>query len=251
MKGRRNTFIVLTALLGLGIGAGAFAFLSLTAPWFGFPEDREVHRVHDLAYGGQAGILLAIPLLLQAVNPERKPALMLVAAASVLGFAAGYALGEPQVFLLVPAVVVALLWWLHPARREVRLTGPVDPLMVALTVLAAIPLVMYAFDQAAIQRACVDGNQHCEEFHYSGMAALAFVLPLAGLVSSFRTRGWRIAAWLTAVAAVDFGLAAILLPDHPSSVGTTWGSVALAGGILFVAAAELRARRPASHPASS
>jgi hypothetical protein len=244
---RRTTFIVLAVLFGLGLGFGAFAFPSLVVGWFG-AGGREIHKVHDLAYGAQAGILFAAALVLQSVNPERKPAIMLTAAASGLANAVGYSLGGNFFFGLVPFVVLGLLWWLHPARHELRLAGPVHPLMAGLAVLAAIPLVIYALDQAAIQRACLAGDPHCDEFHYAGMAAIALAIPLAGLVASFSTRGWRISAWLAGLATAVFGLAAMLFPEHTSSVGTTWGAVALGGAVLFVAIAELRARRVASLP---
>ncbi len=242
-KARRTTFIVLTVIFGLGIGFAGFGFLSLIGGWFG-AGGREVHKAHDLAYGALAGILIALPFLLQARRPETKPAVMQGAAAAGLGFAAGYALGGEPLFALVPIVVAVVLWWFHPSRGQgARLGGRSQPIMAALAVLAAIPLVIYAFDQAAIQRACVEGDQHCEEFHYAGMAALAFALPLVGIVASFRSPGWRITARLVAGAAAVFGLSGILFPDLPSSIGTTWGTVALGGSVLFVAVAEWEARR--------
>lgn len=243
---RRTAFIVITSLLGLGIGFGVFAFPTLFLAWFGIPEERQIHQVHDLGYAAQTGVLFAIPLLIQAFNPERKPAVMLVAGASGLAFVLGYGLGGAWFFIPVTILLVGLLWWLHPARDHVRLTGPVDPIMLALVVIAAVPLAIYAFDQAAIQRACIEGDLHCEEFHYAGMAAVSFAIPLAGMVASFSTRGWRIAAWLTGAAAAVFGLSAVLFPDHTSSVGPTWGSAAIAGGVVFLVVAELRARRSAT-----
>jgi hypothetical protein len=243
MKARRTTFIVLTLLFGLGLGFAAFSFLGLVGAWFGL-GDREVHRVHDLAWGAHGGLLIALPFLLQAIRPERKPAVMQGAAAAGLGLAAGYALGGQVLFALVPIVVVVLLWWLHPARDQLTRVGRIHAVMAAIAVLAAIPLALFAFDQAEIQRACIDGDQHCEEFHYAGMAALAFALPLAGLVASFRTPGWRTVAWLTGAAAAVFGLSSVLFQENLSSVGTTWGAAALAGGAVFVVVAEFGARRP-------
>ena len=158
--------------------------------------------------------------------------------------AVGYSLGGQYLFALVPIVVTVLLWWFHPARgQRMRLGGRPQPILAALALLAAIPLVVYALDQAAIQRACVDGDQHCEEFHYAGMAALAFALPLVALVASFRTPGWLITARLVSAAAAVFGLSAVLFPDLPSSVGTTWGFVALGGAVLFLGVAEWGARK--------
>lgn len=239
-KGRRTTFIVLTVLFGLGLGVAGFAFLGLVAAWFSTGGEREVHIVHDIAWGVVGGLLVAIPFLIQAVNPERKPAVMLGAILGVLGLLLGYGLGGVVVFLPLPLVVVGLLWWLHPAREDVIPKGRRPQMvMAALAILAAIPLFMYALDQAAIQRACPPaGDQHCEEFHFAGMAALAYALPLVALGASFLTRGWRIVAWLAGAASVVFGLSGLLFPDNLSSIGSSWGWVSIAGGVVFVALAE-------------
>lgn len=247
-KGRRITFIVLTVVFGLGIGVGAFGFPSLIGGWFGF-GDREVHKVHDLGYGAHAGILLAVPMLLQSVNPERKVAAMQGVAAAALAFVAGYTLGGPNAFVLVPIMVIALLWWLHPARADLMRTGRLQPALGVIVLLAAIPLAIYAFDQAEIQRACLEGDQHCDEFHYSGMAALGLGIPLVGLVASLRAPGWRIPAWSVGAAAAVLGLSGILFPDGISSIGTAWGTLALVGGVLFVGIGEWQARRREPAPA--
>lgn len=245
-KGRRTTFIVLTSVFGLGLGFGAFAFLGLVTAWFGL-GDREVHRVHDLAWGAHGGLLIALPFLLQAWSPERKPAVMQGAAAAGLGLALGYALGGQPLFALVPIVVTVVLWAFHPSRRQgMRLGGRPQPILVALALLAAIPLVMYALDQAAIQRACVEGDQHCDEFHYAGMAAISYALPLVALVASFPVAGRRITARLVGAAAAVFGLSGILFPDSVSSIGTTWGAVALGGAVVFLAVAQWGGRDTAA-----
>ena len=240
---RRTTFIVLTVLFGLGIGIGTFAFPSLVAAWFGV-GGREIHRVHDLSWGALAGLLIALPFLLQARRPETKPAVMQGAAAAGLGLTLGWALSGQYIGALLPIVVTVLLWWFHPSRgQSMRLGGRPEPIMGAFTVLAAIPLVIYAFDQASIQRVCVQGNPHCDELHYGSMAALCLALPLVALVASFRTPGWRIVARLAAAAAVVLGLASLLFPGLESSLGTSWGGVTIAGGVLFLAVAEWTARR--------
>lgn len=241
-RGRRTTFIVLTAVFGTALGA--LGLFSMIAGWLG-AGGREEHMVHDSGFGVGAAFLIAAPLLLQASRPERKLSHMHAAALGLVGFGAGYALGGAVVFLLGPLVIVALLWWLHPARDRLALSGRPQPLLAALAVLAAIPLVIYAIEQAEIQRACVRPTEHCEEFHYAGMAALALSLPLVGLAAAWGARGWRIVAWLVGAAATLFGLSGILLPDRASSVGRAWGMVAVGGGIAFVLVAEWVRRREA------
>ena len=239
-KGRRTTFIVLTVLFGLGAGVAGFAFLGLVAAFFGLAPDREIHAVHDIGWGAHGGVLLAIPYLIQAVNPERKPAVMLAAALSGLALIVGYGLGGVWFLVPIAIVLIALLWWLHPARAEILPSDSrLHPAMAALAFLAAIPLVMYALDEVTIQQGCPpSGDQHCDEFHFSVMASLAYALPLVALGASLRTRGWRIVAWLVGAAAVVFGLSGIVFPDNLSSIGPAWGGIAVVGGVLFVGVAE-------------
>lgn len=254
-KGRRTTFTILTIVFGAAIaGLGLFSLIGGASGAGG----REEHQVHDMAFGVLAGMLIGLPLLIQSRNPERKPALMQGAAAAGLGFVAGYALGGERGFVFVPVAVVAILWWLHPAGAQLIGSGRVQPILAALAILAAVPLVVYTLDQAEIQRACPPaGDQHCEEFHFAGMAALALALPLTGLAASLRSPGWRASAWLVGGAAVVFGLSGLLLPDHLSSIQVAWGSASIAAGVLFVLVAEWARRgegrpnqsAPASRPA--
>ena len=88
-KARQPTFTVLTVLFGVAIGAlGLFSLVTGSVGAGG----REVHQVHDLGFGALASLLIALPLLLQARNPERKPALMQMVLAAFASFIGGYAL---------------------------------------------------------------------------------------------------------------------------------------------------------------
>ncbi len=246
-EARRTTFRMVTVIFGLGLGLAGFGLLSLVGGWVG-AGGREEHRIHDLAYGAVAGLLIALPMLLQAARPEGKPAVMQGIAAAGLGFGAGYALGDAPVFVLAPVLVVAILWWLHPVRDRLARVGRTQPALLAIAVLSAIPLFLYALDQGEIQRSCAAGDQHCDEFHFAGMAALALALPLVGLVAALRARGWRIVARLGAGAAAVLGVSSMVFPDLLSSLGTTWGAVTLGGAVLFLAVAELAGRSSGVEP---
>jgi hypothetical protein len=52
-----------------------------------------------------------------------------------------------------------------------------------------------------------------------------------------------IPAWSAGTAAVVFGLASIVFPDQRGAEGRGWGSLAIAGGVLFIAVAESEGRR--------
>jgi hypothetical protein len=77
----------------------------------------------------------------------------------------------------------------------------------------------------------------------STMSAMAVAIVLAGLLAALKTRGWRIPAWCAGMAAVVYGFASVVFPDHPGAEGRGWGSLAIAGGVLFVAVAEGEARK--------
>jgi hypothetical protein len=75
------------------------------------------------------------------------------------------------------------------------------------------------------------------------MAAMAVGIVMVSLLAASRTRGWRIPAWSAGAAAIVFGLASVIFPGHPGAQGRGWGIVAVAGGVLFIGAAEWEARR--------
>ena len=77
----------------------------------------------------------------------------------------------------------------------------------------------------------------------STMAAMAIAIVLAGLLASLKPHGWRIPAWCAGMAVVVYGLASVVFPDHPGAEERGWGSLAIAGGVLFIAAAEWEAKR--------
>src|SRR5437867_78423 len=79
----------------------------------------------------------------------------------------------------------------------------------------------------------------------AGMQQAALVIPalLIGLLASLKPHGWRIPAWCAGMAVVVYGLASVVFPDHPGAEERGWGSLAIAGGVLFIAAAEWEAKR--------
>jgi hypothetical protein len=246
--GRRRAFVICTIVFGVVIGLGLFGLVSLVTGWFEGGE-RLVHRVHDLGYGGLGGIILSLPLLLQAKNPEGRPAAMQQYFLGVAAYAVGIALALDFTPLMVGffglfAVMGVVLVWLHPARSQVL--GPRTRPSVALAILvlaAAVPLVLYAVDMAALQRAGPPTDPHVEEHHWTTMAALAVGIILVGVLASLRTPGWRIPAWSAGGAAAVLGLASIVFSGYPGALATPWSYVALGGGLAFIAVAEWLARR--------
>lgn len=73
------------------------------------------------------------------------------------------------------------------------------------------------------------------------MAAMAFAIVLTGLLAVAKTRGWRTPVWSAGAAAIVFGLASVAFSDTPGAPGRGWGMLAVAGGFLFITAAEREA----------
>ena len=238
-------FFILAGVLGVAFALPLFGWPSLVLGWFE-SGDRLVHRVHDLGYGIWAGILVAVGYLSQLRAPERRIAGFQQAALALVGQAVAATLssdGSFLLFLLGFAVLTVILGWLHPAREQtVRRGAPSVPLLV-LAIAAAIPLTMYALDMTELQRTGSSADTHVAERHWSTMAAMALSIWLVAAQAGLRTPGWRIPAWSAGLAAAVFGVASMVFPAYPGSVGTTWGLTALVGGAVFVALAEWTHRR--------
>lgn len=247
--GKRRAFVIVSVVFGLAAGFGLFGFPSLFISWFGGREGG-IHRVHDLASGAVFGILIGAAFLIQAVHPERKIALMQQVGLTVVAFiVAGALSAEPAAlgFDAALAVVWAVLFVLHPVRQEIiRWPRGWSMPLIAIVVLGAVPLVVAAIDWAELQRTLPASDPHVEELHWATMAGWALSLILVGLVAAARTAGWRIVAWSVAASAAVVGLASIVFPDHPGSVGTAWGVLTMVGAALFAAVAEWEARREAT-----
>jgi hypothetical protein len=82
------------------------------------------------------------------------------------------------------------------------------------------------------------------------MTAMLLAIFLVALLSSLKFSGWRITASCAGGGAFFFGLASTVFAKftstsvpYPGSKGVGWGLVSMAGGLLFVVAAEWEARR--------
>jgi hypothetical protein len=237
---RRIAFRVWAAVLVVVFGVGAFGLVSLVLGWFQ-PVEGIAGPVTELGYGALVGIIGTMGLLVQLHAPERKIAglqqAVLVIPALVIGaaIASDYQNLVPAL-ILIPALGILLA--LHPARAEfLRRGAAFSRPLLAITLLGAIPLGVYARDMGAQAQDLAGPPHHVQRL--STMAALAIAIVLTGLLAAVKTRGWRIPAWSAGSAAIVFGLASSLFPNDPGAVGRGWGVLALSGGLLFVVVAEL------------
>jgi hypothetical protein len=236
------------AILVAVFGVVFFGLTSLVIAWF---EDVEgvAGPVTDLGYGVLFGIILTAGLIVQLRGPERKIAgvqqAFLVIPALVVGSAtASDSQDLVPALILLPAI--GILLGLHPAREEFfRRGAALSRPVLAIILIAAIPLVAYALDMGAQARHLEGPPHHVQRL--STMAAMALAIVLTGLLAALQTRGWRIPAWSAGTAAIVFGLASVAFPDQPGAVGRGWGGVAIAGGVLFIAVAEWEVRRATAY----
>jgi len=231
------SIVVLCALAGWAL----LGMSSLALGWFR-GGDQMMHRVHDVAWGSFSVILICGSAAAQLWKPERRPAamqqLLACLAAGALSMWASGAISPAHVvrgaFLAVPA---AVMFWLHPVRKDVVTFGRVSSLLTALSVVVAVPLLRFALQQVRIQRLDTV-SPHGIEFHWGSMATLALAIAATMVIASLHARGWRLPAWCAGLALAVFGSASVIYPDHASSVGRVWGTCAIAGAIVFVAVAE-------------
>jgi hypothetical protein len=145
----------------------------------------------------------------------------------------------------LPFVVVAgLLVWLSPARAGLTDLAPRSRILLAITLVAAVPLAYYARDQAALSRGAAPTDPHvAEENHYASMAEMSIALVLTGLVAAAKRPGWRLPLWCAGVGTLLLGLSSLFL-GTAGSLAPAWAVLAVVGGAAFIAVGELEARRP-------
>jgi hypothetical protein len=245
VRGRLGiAFKAWAAILIAVFGVAFFGLTSLALAWFQQLEG-VAGPVTDLGYGVIFGIILTVGLLVQLRGPERKIAGVQQAFLVIPALVVGSAIASDSQNL-VPALIVlpaiGILLALHPASGEFfRRGATLSRTVLAITVIAAVPLVAYALDMGAQARDLEGPPHHVQRL--STMAAMALAIVLTGLLAALQTRGWRIPAWSAGTGAIVFGLASVVFPDQPGAVGHGWGGVAIAGGVLFIAVAEWEVRR--------
>lgn len=142
--------------------------------------------------------------------------------------------------ILLPTLGILLA--LHPARKDfLRRGASISPVLLAVAAAAGVPLIAYALHMGAEAQELTGPPHHVQRL--STMSALAIAILLIGLLAGLGTQGWRIPAWCAASALAVLGVASVLFRDHPGAAGRTWGVLAVAGGIVFVAAAAWESKR--------
>jgi hypothetical protein len=244
-NGRRIAFKVLAAIFAAA-SLGALFGIGVIIAWIDTDEGG-IHRVHDMGFGALYGVILTVGFAVQLWRPERKISaffqiLAVGLAASIAGALAGRAYALVGVFIVL---AWAILLALHPHRSEVRrpIRDGSSPSLGGLAALGTIPWLWYASTAARFQRNGLALDPHVSQDHWTTMAAMAIGIVLVGWLSCLKLRGWRISAWCAGAATFLYGLISAVYPGRAGSEGTRWGVIAMAGGLVFIGAAEWEARR--------
>jgi hypothetical protein len=249
---RRRAFLAWVGVVTATQGIMFFGLTSLVLGWFE-AEDGPLIPVTDLGYGALVGILITGGVMVQLRAPERRIAGVQQATLGSLALLISAPLAS-DAQNIVPGLIIlaaiAVLVALHPGRSEFLKPGTsFDPVLGAIALLGAIPLITYALSMAAEARELVGPPHHIQRLAW--MSAMAIAVFLTGLLASLQTRGWRIPAWCAGAAAIVFGLASVVFPTYGGSAGREWGALTMAGGFLFIVVAETRARQSRDRPSET
>jgi hypothetical protein len=240
---RRRTFRVIAVIMAVS----AVAFGLFTAVGGIVSEAQEIHAFHNVVVASLLLILSAPPAIVAARAPERAAAplahLVVLGAAGLITMALGLRI---DVFTLPFIVLVAVLLLLRVARGPAVAPGSPSPVLIVLVVVAAVPLVMYAFGQAELQRTDTS-SEHAEFNHWVEVSFYAMAILFLGVLAALRPTAYRLTSWSAGAALVILGAAALLLQGYASAIDTPWAWAALVGGLVFIGVAEWQARaRPPS-----
>jgi len=222
-------------------GVASFGLPSLLTSWFTSGEELPLRTAYVI-WGVLAGLL--IPGLALSLLRRPQPAVWRALAALMLGTAAALALAFERENLSYAALIVGpaiLLLALHRGAREALRPTEADRVTLAVAAALTVPAVWYGIELAGRSRT----TSYLDTMHgqYAQGAVLAFSLVLMSFVGAFHQPGRRVVVTLVSASAGILGVAGLLFPNDPMSLGTTWGTVALLAAGAYAAASARRGRR--------
>jgi hypothetical protein len=194
-----------------------------------------IHVVHNMGALASFTLLAGIPMLLLAWRPRQVALLRLVAATGLASLIGALLSGVLLTFLLIPPIVAIVLLALAPDRAEVFRLGSPALILLALTFIAAIPLVIEALDQADLQDGRTTGDPHIEMLHYAGMAVAYLSFVLCGLVAAFPGRAVRTARVLIGLGGAALTITQLAKPHALGSVDAVWAAAGLVLSVVYLA----------------
>ena len=241
-RGRVLAYRIIAGIFGVFIIISNLAF---SVPQF-FSATDKVHSFHDLASMPAFLILLGVALIVTMLRADDVVALR-VAWAVALGTLIAGLIGHDFISgsYYLTLVGVAVLTILAPARAGLLTFGSPNVAMLSLAIVAAIPAIVFAWDNARIMLQmdpAMDISGHWKYHHWTGVAGSALGVVLAAIAVSFRSPGDRLWTWVVGFATMLFGLAGIIFSDavrYPSSIGTLWGVGVFFVGLVYIVVAEV------------
>ena len=226
------------------IMAGSAVAFGLFTIVFGIVSpEQEMHAIHNVVVASLLIMLSAPPAIVVARAPDRSITALVILAAVAIASVATMALSltlDP--FTLPFAILVGVLWLLVPSREGSVPAGRSSLIMLALVVIAAAPLIVYALSQAELQRTD-DASEHAAFFHWVESSFYAIAVLLLGLLAALRPVAFRMAGWMAGLALSLLGGASLLVGEYASALESPWSGAALIGGLVFVGVGEFESRR--------
>lgn len=238
-------FFVLVTLAIAGVVALMTLVMTIRPGFMGMTHFADPHhRTHDLTYGFLYTTIV-VGILAQLRRPSNNVAGMVMALipgaglllAAALSTDAAVILSVERVSVIAMAVFAALLHPTGPAFFRSFRASRVNWVMLALVVVAAVPLLELASTTIRLQATLLD--EHAAMGHYGFMAAFSFTVIAVGVLASLRPVGWRLPAWVAGLLPCLLGVTSLLYPDSSSSLGLIWALAAISWGAVFVVASEL------------
>lgn len=256
-KVRRVAFRVVAAVTSLWVLALMFfGLLELVLMWLPaemltFLEDIDLtHRAHWMMSGVTASALF-LGLVVQLRRPAKRVAPLMHALVFAVGGAVLYGIsGGLTDWLITDLTVLVLLFslaFLHPRARQLVRMPNWDRSMTALAAIAAVPWLFFAFTQAQLQWRSLAGDTHAELEHWATATLFALLVVAMAFIGATDRSGWRLTAWIAAIASTNYGLHSLVYPTVPSAASTLWAVAAIAWGVAYAVTIIRRSRsRPAT-----
>ena len=252
-----GVLMVLLLFLYLGDRPQQLAFL-VTAFGDLSPDQGATHEIHFLAQGVLAWVIVAA-IAVQVRRPTmRIGALWVHTLGLLLAFTLLLVLADlpaEVVPILAGAIVLAALgFFAHPAalRDKLRTVAPPSVVLLALTGIAGVVWVVYAFGQFDIHAASGPQDEHHQFGHWVVMGAYGLLVPLFAAVAGLKVTGWRFPLWVAGLMSVALGIGSLAI-SAVSQLSTFWALLAIVWGAGFIGVGELEARQtePAREPSAS
>jgi tetrahydromethanopterin S-methyltransferase subunit C len=258
-RGRRMAFRVVSWITALWILAVSFfGLMEVILMWM--PESSvgsivgedptlppiALHRTHFMAIGIVAWIVV-LAVLVQLRKPERRVAAMLQLLVAAVGGTIVYGLSGTLVewfveewTILVPVAAMAVL---HPRARELFARPRFDRTMLVVGALGALPWFVYAVHNARRQLVGSNLDPHYTLEHWAVAALMGLLIGACALIGSTDKSGWRLPAWVAAIASAVFGIHALTYGGLASGLTTPWAACAIGWGVAFALAIVFRSGR--------